>query len=102
MSAARWEVIPNPVKSPLPLGRRLVTSRLCVSRAFRNSLATGLNETVARAFRVLRCNPRGRFFVGEPVAMHRPAKVPFDGMGFPLILADGLRAPPHSVHTPGI
>ena len=25
--------------------------------------------------------------------MHRPgAKVPFDGMGFPLILADGLRA----------
>jgi len=29
---------------------------------------------------------RGRFFVGEPVAMHRPA------MGFPLILADGLQA----------
>ena len=24
--------------------------------------------------------------------MHRPAKVPFDGMGFPLILAGGLRA----------
>ena len=24
--------------------------------------------------------------------MHRPAKVPFDGMGFPLILADGLQA----------
>src|SRR5262249_1220516 len=35
---------------------------------------------------------RGRFFVGEPVAMHRPAKVPFDGMGLPLILADGLQA----------
>jgi hypothetical protein len=24
--------------------------------------------------------------------MHRPAKVPFDGMGLPLILADGLQA----------
>jgi hypothetical protein len=35
---------------------------------------------------------RGRFFVGEPVAMHRPAKLPFDGMAFPLILANGLRA----------
>src|SRR5262249_2919948 len=33
----------------------------------------------------------GRFLVGEPVAMHRPAKVPLDGMGFPLILAGGLR-----------
>jgi hypothetical protein len=24
--------------------------------------------------------------------MHRPAKVPFDGMGLPLVLADGLQA----------
>jgi hypothetical protein len=24
--------------------------------------------------------------------MHRPAKAPFDGMGFPLVLADGLQA----------
>jgi hypothetical protein len=24
--------------------------------------------------------------------MHRPAKIPFDGMGLPLILAGGLRA----------
>src|SRR5262245_28030967 len=34
----------------------------------------------------------GRFCVGEPVAMHRPAKGILDGMGFPLILAGGLRA----------
>ena len=44
-------------------------------------------------FALGRKTARGRFFVGEPVAMHRPgAKVPFDGMGFPLILADSLRA----------
>ena len=34
---------------------------------------------------------RGRFFVGEPVAMHRPAHVPLDRLGFPLTLAGELR-----------
>src|SRR5438270_13286347 len=55
-------------------------------------LAFGLNETVSGAF-TIGSRPRGEgSFVGEPVAMHRLAKVPFDGMGFPLILADGLQA----------
>src|SRR5438876_11835213 len=33
---------------------------------------------------------RGRFFVGEPVAMHRPAQVPLDRTKFPLTLAGGF------------
>jgi hypothetical protein len=32
-----------------------------------------------------------RFFVGEPVAMHRTAHVPLDRLGFPLTLAGELR-----------
>ncbi len=35
---------------------------------------------------------RGRFFVGEPVAMRHPAEVPLDRMKFPLTLAGGLQA----------
>ena len=34
---------------------------------------------------------RGRFLVGEPVAMRRPAQVPLDRMRFPLTLAGALR-----------
>ena len=34
---------------------------------------------------------RGRFLVGEPVAMRRPAHVPLDRVRFPLTLAGGLR-----------
>src|SRR5947199_79391 len=34
---------------------------------------------------------RGRFFIGEPVAMRRPAQVPLDRTRFPLTLAGGLR-----------
>jgi hypothetical protein len=46
----------------------------------------------SRAFNeVRRKTARGRFFVGEPVAMRRPAKVPLDRMKFPLTLAGGLR-----------
>ena len=33
---------------------------------------------------------RGRFLVGEPVAMRCPAQVPLDRMKFPLTLAGGL------------
>src|SRR5215472_4280731 len=48
-------------------------------------------KPTARAFSLRTQSALGRFCVGEPVAMHRPAKVSFDGMGFPLILAGGLR-----------
>jgi hypothetical protein len=52
----------------------------------------GPNETAARAFNDARPkSARGRFFVGEPVAMRRPAKVSLDRMKFPLTLAGGLR-----------
>src|SRR5262245_51886690 len=34
---------------------------------------------------------RGRFFVGEPVAIRRPAQVPLDQTGLPLTLAGELR-----------
>src|SRR6516225_1631154 len=52
----------------------------------------GGTKPTARAFSLRMQSALGRFCVGEPVAMHRPAKVSFDGMGFPLILAGGLRA----------
>ena len=56
-------------------------------------MALGCNETPGRAFYAYDVNRAGKvLFVGEPVAMHRPAKVPFDGMVFPLILEDGLQA----------
>jgi hypothetical protein len=34
---------------------------------------------------------RGRFLVGEPVAMGRPGHIPLDRMKLPLTLAGGLR-----------
>jgi hypothetical protein len=43
----------------------------------------------SRILRGRRKTARGRFFVGEPVAMRRPAKVPLDRMKFPLCLREG-------------
>jgi len=54
-------------------------------------LAPGLNETAAPAFNKRRETARGRFLVGEPVAMRRPGHIPLDRMKFPLTLAGGLR-----------
>jgi CheY-like chemotaxis protein len=54
-------------------------------------LAPGLNETAAPAFNMRRETARGRFLVGEPVAMRRPGHIPLDRMKFPLTLAGGLR-----------
>jgi hypothetical protein len=75
-------------EAPVFLGAR------CPTVVFFSSLVwrIGPNETAARAFNeVGRKTARGRFFVGEPVAMRRPAKVPLDRMKFPLTLAGGLR-----------
>ena len=55
-------------------------------------LPSALNETAAPAFTLTgRETARGRFLVGEPVAMRRPGHIPFDRMKFPLTLAGGLR-----------
>src|SRR6266516_1667929 len=55
-------------------------------------LPSALNETAAPAFTLtVRETARGRFLVGEPVAMRRPAQVPLDRMRFPLTLAGELR-----------
>ncbi len=54
-------------------------------------LPSALNETAAPAFTLTgRETARGRFLVGEPVAMRRPAQVPLDRR-FPLTLAGELR-----------
>jgi hypothetical protein len=66
----------------------------CPTVVFFSSLVwrIGPNETATRAFNeVGHKTARGRFFIGEPVAMRRPAKVPLDRMKFPLTLAGGLR-----------
>jgi len=46
---------------------------------------------LARLSDIGRETARGRFLVGEPVAMRRPAQVPLDRMRFPLTLAGALR-----------
>ena len=55
-------------------------------------MPSALNETAAPAFTLTgRETARGRFLVGEPVAMRRPAQVPLDRIRFPLTLAGELR-----------
>ena len=53
----------------------------------------GLNEPGLRAFTIQEATARGRFYVGEPVAMRRPTElVPLDRtMQLSLTLAGGLR-----------
>jgi hypothetical protein len=68
--------------------------RRAASRALAPSeeiIGAGLNETATPAFKPKTRTARGRFYVGEPVAMRRRTLVPLDRMEFPLTLAGGLR-----------
>ena len=60
--------------------------------AVEERLAPRGTKPTARPFSSRTQFARGRFFVGEPVAMHRPAQVALDRMEFPLTLPEGLRA----------
>ena len=65
-------------------GFRLTTpSEIIGARAERNRCS--------RVHLIGRETARGRFLVGEPVAMRRPGHIPLDRMKFPLTLAGGLR-----------
>jgi hypothetical protein len=53
--------------------------------------ARGERNRYSRVHLIGRETARGRFLVGEPVAMRRPGHIPLDRMKFPLTLAGGLR-----------